>query len=703
MMISPLNLSRGCSLHFKRLIRSRHLSVPCLLCFTAYLVLVLRQTAAGLTPLQLAYVTERTGMIPVLLFFFVAFEFCSQSTLTGLRDVTGSLTEGDAAEIIAQMGCLIGVMLPFLSLPLVINLLYAGVCGADRLFYGNFLWTYLLYMVLPTLAVIALAMVISFLKNRLTAYAVLVATAFLISPFSDAFNLQREPVGLAIPVNAALQFLIAPFRILLPNSDYSPNPIYGLPQESFRWQLMLAWFGCLGAVLLRLANQVRSSRRIRFCTCLLAMAGIAGLILFYQPASYLDLGKHWNGYLADRLTASRRQPATMTAMTPAEPDTDAVRPDQSAIRVLTYDLSVRFDRQLQMTARLTLASGQSDPLVFTLYRGYRVFSVRNEHHQNLSFNQSGDWLSIDPAGCDSCSAITIQYAGKSPFFIANRQAVLLPGFFPWYPMPGRQNVLLASGAAYNTSLHVPAAQFKVAVAGGPSYLNSNLTQTSAGQFSGPSDNLTLIGGFIRPAANGRLSGCGYLPLAVPGTIADPWAAYREQVSRVADKYAVDQARQLLDLPVIPTSDYLNYNIMVPPLTKMSDHLLLAQNIGSISTKDILRLFISDQQAKSTLFSQLGILDKGIEPIKRQIAGNQQTIIACRQQTPADADAAASDIAGWIENQTDVLSLLLSAIEQHGYAPVCRQVGRYLQSTAGTREQELAWLQSLAKPDHEVEQ
>lgn len=75
---------------------------------------------------------------------------------------------------------------------------------------------------------------------------------------------------------------------------------------------------------------------------------------------------------------------------------------------------------------------------FTLYRNYKIRSLNSNDLK--SYAQNGDFIHIEFNKPIKNTNIEIKYSGYHPNLYSNNQAVVLPGYFAWYPMAGEKQL-----------------------------------------------------------------------------------------------------------------------------------------------------------------------------------------------------------------------------------------------------------------------
>ncbi len=105
-----------------------------------------------------------------------------------------------------------------------------------------------------------------------------------------------------------------------------------------------------------------------------------------------------------------------------------------------YDMDLEVGRQLraEVTVRLTESSSQREAYRFTLYHRYRLSSVTDQDGRKMDYDRDGDFITV--YGGDGVEEIRFAYAGSGKMFYTTENALYLPSFFPYYPVPGHHMI-----------------------------------------------------------------------------------------------------------------------------------------------------------------------------------------------------------------------------------------------------------------------
>ena len=143
-----------------------------------------------------------------------------------------------------------------------------------------------------------------------------------------------------------------------------------------------------------------------------------------------------------------------------------------------YDLTLDFGRQLKVAGTLVMeAEKPTDEFVFTLYRGYKLKSLKST--QPVTWSVLDDLVTVKTEKPTEQLELTLQYQGYNNLFYSNMDGAMLPGWFPWYPMAGEKQIYLdfeTWGCEYNTYNRIEPAHIRLAVQA-PFTLVRNFAQT----------------------------------------------------------------------------------------------------------------------------------------------------------------------------------------------------------------------------------
>ncbi len=424
---------------------------------------------------------------PVLLlgFLFLSYFFVStgrrRQTEAALRPLPGAL----AKQLLGQFAVLaLAALLIALSIFGFTVWTDRSLCRSNPLL----LWHYWKVCCLDFwgvgLLAIAAGGAVALLSQKALGVSLLLLLVFLFTPVS-----QELAADLSTP-QANLSPLVDLFAIQVNSPQTSFYlPSYGIPNEPVRWLRVL--FFTLLFLSLWFWGSARTSR---------LKGRLPALLL--SCCALLSLG----GYLGQRQTGLYygydRQRAVPSLVSSLGAETYSNEPADFAVTRYTADLAIH--GQLSATVCAEIEGGLTAAAYpFTLYRGYRLESVEDDLGNPLPHTVERDYLTVFPTD-SRATAITFTYRGNGDMFYSNSQGVYLPGYFPFYPMPGKK--ILHTGEGFTTPIDARPKQFDVTVHTRAPNLVCSLPSAEGGvRFTGESDTFSLAAGLIQAEEKGGIT------------------------------------------------------------------------------------------------------------------------------------------------------------------------------------------------------
>lgn len=154
--------------------------------------------------------------------------------------------------------------------------------------------------------------------------------------------------------------------------------------------------------------------------------------------------------------------------------------------------TIHIDNQINASLSVTLKPSSDEEYVFTLYRGYKIRKITSGN-EKIDFKRIGDYFYLGKKNVHK-DTFTIDYSGFSPQFYSNQQGIVLPGYYPYYPIEGIKPIYDISSQTFDISYPKTKRFFDIEVIS-PLPLVSNIEQTEH-RFQGESYTISLIGGNI---------------------------------------------------------------------------------------------------------------------------------------------------------------------------------------------------------------
>lgn len=414
----------------------------------------------------------RFSLIALVVFMFIGYEFFTRAKRDASLEWITATQNGLWKLYLSQFAVTAAVVL-VATIPQA--LLQAVFYSVNQTAYPAYLLFALacvfVYLFLTPLAGVCIALAASLLAKRIVSYLLMLLFAVLGSGY--ATNLYEAAYEIArIDLSNVARLL----EIMPPSMQYEPSAFYGYSLCGFQIAAIFFWISLSFAVaaFLLVRHKRISVRAGAVLPCGLAAA--ACLILTVLPASTM----------------------TQTVYGPKDDRTyyssDMEREIDAQYRALSYDMVLKFGRQLTAEVAMAVDSPNLEAYPMTLYHGYQIKSVTDDTGEPLRYTRDGDYLTVENNPSGALREIRLAYAGYSSTFYSNSQAVYLPGSFPYYPQPGFHTVFSTMYEAYDKNMLSQPVQFQIEIKA-PYQVYSNLEESN-GSFTGETDAPTLISGFI---------------------------------------------------------------------------------------------------------------------------------------------------------------------------------------------------------------
>ena len=223
---------------------------------------------------------------------------------------------------------------------------------------------------------------------------------------------------------------------------------------------------------------------------------------------------------------------------------------EADFQIISYDMDLKLGRQMRATVTCVPSDGDLDSYAMTLYRLYQVDSITDENGDALEYQQDENTLLIYGQE-DGIRSFTLKYHGGptgASCLYNNWYAIDLPGWFPYYPVPGWHKVYLdGEDWKYADNRLKYQAEFRIQLhADGTVY--SDLERMDDNLFQGTSCGPTLLSGFVgeRTLTNGTTNIYPYLNKADIDATKDLEDLVVEVIEQQGNKI-----RLIMELPIVP--------------------------------------------------------------------------------------------------------------------------------------------------------
>ena len=470
----------------KQILRSFSLMVPVLLLLAAsiYIVFVSSGRPGTRSDLGLLNNVLSLGLIAFICFGFMAYELQSFRGRYHEEEILRHMgSAGQALTSACGLTLLAILILWTASLGILLFFLCMGSIREFPAFAGHIFAGLAMYCFGPGLIGILAGLSLKPLA-RPVSYLILALLTLLFSPV--LMNIYSGIIIAGIPAARLLDW----FAIRAPNADWIPDGVYGIGMELSRKMLLLFWICLLLLVLYRSqfyrgkGVACKAAVILLAAACLLAgtrfsMRGEDSIVVKERRIdnSYADLYYY---------SANPIDPASLS---------------EADFAVSAYDLRLTITSSMRVTAALSVTDPDKDVYRFTLYHGFEVSSVTDIQGAPVDYKRSGDFLDITGNGSQGYQ---VRYQGNAGKYFANDQAAALPGYIPYYPVPGHQSIWNQEHLSFVTSLETCRAHYKVTV-DSPLDICSNLPETGSNVFEGEAGSVSLYGGMLAVREEGGLT------------------------------------------------------------------------------------------------------------------------------------------------------------------------------------------------------
>ncbi len=453
-----------------------------LLILTNCFLVKLSTNAISLAEFHLA--SLKIGIVGYLFFCFLGYEYVGLSRTVDIDETLESMM-GSKDKLISSK-C---VVLIFLLLIWCINV-FCWITGSYFRFQVNYVDFFynavlsaILDLVLPGFVAILLGVFLAILTSREIAYSIIVISALFCSPVPS--KLFSSEAVLGYPV----LHIFDCFSILAPNTDWVADAQYGVSVEPYRWFLAIFWVMAFLSVII--FTLVKGNKVKRTCAiCMAAVSLLAGVRFACRgDDSIVRKDYRPDGILNAEFSYRQNNPVQSEMVA------------DFSIEKYTINLTIRNNTVADVY--LHLSRNDLGEYRFTLYHGYIIERIEDADKNILKYEQNGDHITVFAQ--DEIDELHFVYSGNAGKYYANRQGIALPGYLPFYPIPGHVKLWETSrneivvNTFRETSYYEVSVDSNLAVA-------SNLPCISDNRFSGYSQTVSLYAGIL---SLGQTAGATY--------------------------------------------------------------------------------------------------------------------------------------------------------------------------------------------------
>lgn len=321
------------------------------------------------------------------------------------------------------------------------------------------------------------------------------------------------------------------FNIYAPSANWSINQSFGYSVQNYRIEKALFLICAFAAVYLVFVC-FRYRKKL-----LLVFSAVVGSQLFIipRPASKVLLEDTFDSKTSAVASDERYYNSV------------AAKEEKAVFSVESYDMKLDAGRILKAEVKAELSDENLDVYGFTLYHGYRLKSVKDGGGSELEFQQDGDYITVRGTHSPLMKSMSFEYEGSAPRYYSNEQGMCLPGFFPYYPRAGFYKVWDSNESSFAKAYSENPSDFPVKVSSGRKAF-SNLNENGTNEFSGTSEAVTVVSGFLRS--------CVVDGAEVVYPFLDPYEKDESRVAAEVEKLLTDhpeargRLRKIISIPSI---------------------------------------------------------------------------------------------------------------------------------------------------------
>lgn len=411
------------------------------------------------------------GLMGMLFFAVTTYELLSLSRRAGAAELL-TAQENTAQKLsLAQLLVQLILLSAWALLVMVWCLVWYFLRGSV---FATYCWhlvkTVVLYCFFPGLLGILLGGALSRI-NRPVSYGIIILATILCSSIPAKMYSWSE-------IGARLTDW---FHLGVPNSNWVTDSQYGIGLERSRWILVAFWSFFLAAGVLCAIKTQWTKKNKGALAALLILALVCGIAFANRHDQYIL-------YKDDRPDAVWKAEADYRKQ-----ELNDTVPCEGDYEIQSYDLAFKIGANLKCNAVLHFGENTLSEYSLTLYHGYEVTRICDLNGKILRYDRSGDHITIY---ADSpLKGVQLDYKGNGGKYYANDQAIALPGYFAYYPMPGHLELWNDQNKSFAPITDLPQAEFHVSV-DSSLQVYSNLPVQEKNTFCGTSNGVTLFAGIL---------------------------------------------------------------------------------------------------------------------------------------------------------------------------------------------------------------
>lgn len=414
----------------------------------------------------------KLGIVGYIVFSFLSYEYTNLPRTSALQETLETIPLSRVKLLTSQSIVLLALLLIW-SINIFGWILgkYVQLQIHYPLFFLNSVPSLIVDFFLPGVIAILVGILLSQKTVRETAYCIIIVSALICSPVPSMIFASESLFG--YPVLAFFDW----FSILAPNTSWVADDIYGVSIEVYRWVLAAFWILLL--IMSIVFATTKRTKKTRFLSSILAILTLFCCVRFVYRGNDSIIRKDYRPYGTLQHEFSYRQ---------NNPDQKEVLAD---FHVSKYGISLTVQNNLEANVHIELKENDLNVYRFTLYHGFVINSIKDAHGDELDFAQNSDYVTVyAPKGTQE---LNFSYSGNAGKYFSNYQGIALPGYLPYYPVPGFARFWESGQIVVNTDWEP--AYYEVYVDSNLA-VASNLQKIDDNTFLGNADAVSLYGGMI---------------------------------------------------------------------------------------------------------------------------------------------------------------------------------------------------------------
>lgn len=517
-----------------------------------------------------------------IIFAFITYYYLIQSQKNNVDEVVELTRKSHFKNTVIYM---VSFVLSWNVLLILILLLNASFT-MDKLFSIQFVFkSFVFNCMIPEMIMMIVAIMSAKMEKENLGFAIFALFMFLSGPFFESMNWPVKPDK---PTDIIIENITKLFHIFYQNGEMSPDVLYGLQIESRRIFIFIFWMILFAGIYF-----VKKYKKTIIMVISVGAMLLVSIPVYKDRSLYRMSMDYKSAGYSDLYTYGFFDHTLQPYMPPQEAD----------FEVTHYQMDIDIDEKLYVEASIDIESSKPiQQCEFTLYRGYQVKSIQSDFVND--FQQKDDQIIINFKDAITKCSLDIQYAGYHPKYYSNECAAMLPGYFPWYPMPGEKQIFV-DGYGMNPYNRVDKCQFDVTISSHYP-LVTNLKETN-NQYSGKADSLTIIGGNIDTVSNSNIQ--NILPLEyIEAKTKEEYVKHLEENFIQKEKLLKDIYKIDLDLKnkkVIIAPKDLGRNYKNNQIILFDDYILCSiECLYTDSYQEILEYYITTPQYQGIMKEEM---------------------------------------------------------------------------------------------------